>query len=175
MSLKNVIYDELVRRLKDRLYGYAMYMLHNPQDAEDVTQEALLRLWTHFDEVRLPRARGWALRVTRNLCLDQLRRRRTAGRRDLTVDTEVTEAVADDRQPDPPRATDARQLHARLEEAMKRLPEKQRSVFVLREIQGLKYHEIAQALELPINSVKVYLMRARLGLREELRDYAPQS
>ena len=173
MSLKHVIFDELVRRHKDRIYGYALYLLRNRQDAEDITQEALLRLWTHRDRVRLHRVGGWIMRVTRNLCLDHLRRASTAGRRGVTVDTETVESLADEHQPGPSRVTDGRLLREQVEQALHRLPETQRSAFVLREVQGFKYREIADALDVPMNTVKVYLLRARLALRKELNEYAP--
>jgi RNA polymerase sigma-70 factor (ECF subfamily) len=66
-------------------------------------------------------------------------------------------------------------LKDRIESAIDRLPEKLQSVFVLYELQGLKYAQIAEVLEIPLNSVKVYLMRARIHLQKELSDYGPES
>ena len=65
-------------------------------------------------------------------------------------------------------------MASKIKEAIQRLPENLRSVFVLYEIEGMKYKEISRALELPLNSVKVYLLRARKKLQEELREYEEQ-
>ncbi|MEM9595593.1 MAG: sigma-70 family RNA polymerase sigma factor [Acidobacteriota bacterium] len=160
----------LVRRHRDRVFNLAFYSLRHREDAEDVTQEVLLRLWNHrarLDEARLG---AWLIKVTRNACYDLLRRHRTRrsrfdeSRPDEEMVTFATEA------PDPLDHAEGADFRRRLEVALRRLPEPCRSAVVLREIEGMKYDEIADALGKPLNSIKVYIHRGRRMLREELKD-----
>lgn len=153
----------LCRRHCDEIFRYAKALLGNRADAEDATQEVLLRLWRNLPKVRLFSARAWILRTTRNYCLDQIRRRSNHSV-SVPVDDGILTEQPDECAIDPRMAADSQfQLeHARL--ALHKLPETLRSVFVLYEVNGLRYREIAETLEIPINSVKVYLSRARKQL-----------
>ncbi|QXD15483.1 RNA polymerase sigma factor [Rhodocaloribacter litoris] len=161
-------YEQHVLRHQHRVYGLACYLLGNREEAEDVTQEVLLRLWDHRHAVDPERLPGWLLRVTRNACIDTLRRRQTY-RSMIRNDPEgVDSAPAPERLPDAHAATTLFQEH--LIQALNQLDEPYRSIVILREIQALKYEEISEALELPLNTVKVYLHRARKTLRRLLEE-----
>lgn len=99
--------------------------------------------------------------------MDALRRRRSH-RRIVGPDGEEALARATADGPGPHELAEVSEFQQELERALQVLPETQRAIVVLREIQGLKYEEIAAALELPLNTVKVYLHRARRELREHL-------
>ena len=150
-------------------------MLGDPAVSADVTQDTFIRLWEHRTALEEERVLSWLLRVARNACIDQMRKRKV--RRSL--DDEEGSIV--DSLPDSARSPDgdaaASLFNDRLEQALERLGEPHRSIVVLREIQEYKYEEISDVLNLPLNTVKVYLHRARKALRKDLgevhrHDYA---
>lgn len=161
-------FDEQVRRHKDRVYGYACYMLHDRQEAADVTQEVLMRFWHHFDELDTDRTLGWLMRTTRNACIDALRKRQSQ-RRVMEANPDAV-AAATEQGPTPARRAESADLQHHLKQAMARLDEPYRSVVILREVQGLAYKDISGALDMPLNTVKVYLHRGRKKLRTQLKE-----
>ena len=142
------------------VYRTACSLLNDSHEAEDATHEAFLRYWEEGHKVR--GAREWLLKVVRNACLDRLRRVRH------TVDVESTshEYLHDTR--DPAWHLDQRELATRLRDSISALPEPQRSLIVLFDVQGLDGASCARILGLNTNQVKVYLHRARRRLRAQL-------
>jgi len=166
-------FDSAVEQHQRRIFSFAYYLLHNREEAEDVTQEVLLRLFRHRRKVEPERMGAWLLRVTRNACYDLLRQRRTRDRYTTEIDEEVAQELPDEHSPSPEAQAGTAAFRRRLEEALRELSEPYRSVLILREIQGLKYQEIADTLEMPLNTVRVHLHRGRRKLREQLHeDYA---
>ena len=163
--------DATVNRYQRRGYTFAHYFLGNFQEAEDVTQEVLLRLWQRGGGVEAEALLPWLLRVTRNACYDLLRRRKAGFGLPSSLEG-VAERIATD-EPGPEAAAAATEVQVRVREALRQLPEPYRSAVILREIQGLAYQEISDALELPINPVRVHIHRGRQKLRELLREEAP--
>ncbi len=160
-------FEEVVDACEKRVYSYACHLLGDLAAAQDVTQEAFLRLWRNWSSIDLPRVEAWLTRVTRNLCYDRLRRRRTAAQYVAPTgdgDPDLFEA----REPGPSDEAEATEFRGRLQAALARLTEPTRSALVLREVLGYPYADIAAALEVPLNSVRVYLHRGRKRLREEL-------
>jgi RNA polymerase sigma-70 factor (ECF subfamily) len=164
-----VCHDAVIRELEfkilcerhgDEIYRFARSQLANQADAEDATQEVLLRLWNHLPKMYPFNLRAWLLQTTRNYCLDQIRRR-TNQAAPMLVDDEILNEQADELAVDPSLAADSSLRLVQARQALLALPENLRSVFVLYEVNGLRYREIAQILGIPINSVKVYLLRAR--------------
>lgn len=166
-------YQALVEDHRDRIYGFALYTLHSREDAEDITQEVLIRLWNHRHTLDLGRIGGWLGRVTRNACYDLARRRQVRSAVHPAGDNEPLLAAAASGAPGPERAAQSADFRARLQDALAALAEPYRSVVVLREIQGLTYREIADTLEKPMNTVKVYLHRGRRLLRQALVEVEP--
>lgn len=161
-------FETAVHLHQRRIYSFAHYFLGNPQEAEDVTQEVLIRFWRHHDRLEEQGVGSWLIKVTRNACFDRLRKRRSTSRVFVgDVDMEVVE-TAPGSEPSPERKAQDSDFRRRLEAAITRLDEPYRSVVVLREIQGLKYREISEALEMPLNTVRVYLHRGRRKLRDDL-------
>lgn len=158
--IREIEFRVLCQRHSDEIYRFARSFLANEADAEDATQEVLLRLWNHLPKMYLLNLRAWLLRTTRCYCLDEIRRRSNRAA-PMLLDDEILAEQPDESAANPSAAADS---SFRLEEARRlllRLPENLRSVFVLYEVNGLRYREIAEVLEIPINSVKVYLLRAR--------------
>jgi len=158
--IREVEFKVLCRRHSDEIYRFARSFLLNQADAEDATQEVLLRLWNHLPKMYPFHLKAWLMQTTRFYCLDQIRRRTNLAA-PMLMEDEILDDRPDELAADPSQAADS---SIRLEQArtlLLQLPENLRSVFVLYEVNGLRYREIAEALEIPINSVKVYLSRAR--------------
>jgi RNA polymerase sigma-70 factor (ECF subfamily) len=147
-------------------------MLRNRMDADDVTQEVLIRLWKNLDNFNLNAAGSYIMRMTHNLCIDYLRRRNISVNREIEIDNvfEETYQNADDVN-NPENIIGQENLNRKLKEAIENLPENLKSIFIMYQMQGMKYKEISMALDIPINSVKVYLMRARIKLQKELKEF----
>jgi len=158
--IRELEFKFLCERHSDEIYRYARAFLANQADAEDATQEVLLRLWRHLPRLNPFNLRAWLLRTTRWYCLDEIRRRSNRAA-PLPLEDELLEGHADELAVFPSQAADNTLRLEQAREALLKLPENLRSVFVLYEVNGLRYREIAKTLGIPINSVKVYLSRAR--------------
>ena len=139
------------------VYQVCYGLLRDAAEAEDVTQEAFLRYWQLSSEVR--GAKAWLITVARNKCLDRLR----ASKRLVEAEPEVFERQPDEHDPEWHESRDETSAH--LKQLIDQLPEPQKSLIVLFDIQGMTGAECAQILDLNINQVKVYLHRARRRLR----------
>ncbi len=162
-------FEHAARRWQRRIFTFAAYTLADAVEAEEVTQEVLVRLWRHPEMLRSDRLEAWLLRVARNLCVDRFRSLRshsTVFDHQRSADDEAHV----DAGPSPERAAAAAQLRHRIAVALSLLPEPQRSVVILREIHGLSYDDIAHALQISPANVKVSLHRGRRRLRERLEE-----
>ncbi|MBI5730300.1 MAG: RNA polymerase sigma factor [Ignavibacteriales bacterium] len=168
-------YRFLIQQYKNKIYTYSLYMLKNRMDADDVTQEVMIRIWQNIDKFNILAAKTWIIKTTNNLCIDYLRRRTVAVNREFEIDEFFEDTYSKNHNSENPYLiTHFKMIASKVKEAIQRLPENIRSVFILYEIEEMKYKEISKALDLPINSVKVYLLRARKKLQEELKKYEPQ-
>ncbi len=170
MSVEHGDFQALVEGHRDRIYTFAFYFLKNREDAEDVTQEVLIRLWNHWRRFEGDHLRAWLMKVTRNVCCDASRRRTTRGRVEGFDGGDVAVELAASPERGPEHDAEATDFRRRLTAAIKSLPEPQKSIVILREVQGLTYDEIASIVGRPLNTVKVYLHRGRKLLRKELRE-----
>lgn len=146
------------------VYRVAHLLLGDRHEAEDVSQEAFLRYWQHGKGVERPKE--WLLAVTRNACLDRLRRARPLVSADISTD----EAHEPSEDRDPLWHVQQLELGDRLRERIARLPEPQRSLVILFDVHGVDGAACARILGLNTNQVKVYLHRARRRLRRELEE-----
>lgn len=168
--LDSLKFEILIKQHKNNIFNYALYMMKNRMDADDITQEVFIKIWDNINNFNMKAARSWIMRTTHNLCIDYLRKKQTAVKREVDIETKINISGAGT-------LTDTEVkvrkniLKKRIREGIETLPDNLKSVFVLYELQGFKYHEISETLSMPLNSVKVYLMRARRKLQEELRDY----
>jgi RNA polymerase sigma-70 factor (ECF subfamily) len=165
-------FQALVEDHRDRVYSLACYLLGDREEAADVTQDVLLRLWRNLSELDPENGNvsAWLLRVTRNRCFDLMRKRRS--QRSALGMAEEPDAVdltpADE--PDPERLASSSDLGRHLRRAVRELDEPYRSVLILREVQEMKYREISETLEMPLNTVKVNIHRGRKMLRDRLQE-----
>jgi len=162
--MQDEAFEEAAREHKDRVHGYAAHLLRDAEEARDVAQEALVRLWKHWNKVDEQGRRTWLMRTTHNLCIDRIRKRKVRGE----VEGETLIPLQADPAPGPTRLAESSQLGAAIEQALAALSIEDRAVVVMREIQGLNYDEIARALDLPLGTLKARLHRARERLRTRL-------
>jgi RNA polymerase sigma-70 factor (ECF subfamily) len=156
----------LVSRHQRYVYNLAYRLLRDPQEAEDLAQEAFLRAWRG-----LARFRGdskfttWLYRIVTNLCYNRLPKLR---RQLIEADAEELETYAAPSAPDPPAMAEASERRAFLHREIASLPEKYRLVITLYYLQELSYQEIADVLDLPLGTVKTHLYRAKANLKRQI-------
>lgn len=158
----------------DGLKSYAARMLGDDETAEDVTQDAFLALYRHLHQVPPAAFRPWLFRVARNLCLDQLRRRKFQLRlfRDLQRDDDERDEAREDVSADrPDQLAEAREAQRAIEAAIEQLPTRFREAFLLCEIQGLSYEDAASVLGCPVKTVSTRLFRARQRFRAAVAEH----
>lgn len=168
--LKQIKYNSLISQLKNKIFNYSLYMVKNRMDAEDITQDVFIKLWNNFEKINLIKAKSWLLKTTHNLCIDYLRKRKKQMNRSEEIEENT---ISDDKDFLSNQESSYRRnmLKERINNSIKELPDNLKSVFVLYEIEGFKYREISKAMNVPLNSVKVYLLRARKKLQEDLREF----
>jgi RNA polymerase sigma-70 factor (ECF subfamily) len=170
-------FEALTNRYEQRVYGLAMRMLRQEQDAEDVTQQTFLSVLENLEGFRGEASFStWVLRIASHAALKIIRKRKGLNTVSLEEAAEPSddsdsiphpEFIADWRQ-SPEHLVERNEVRRLLDEALARLDEKHRLVFLLRDVEGLSVKETADALELSEGNVKVRLLRARLQLREDL-------
>ncbi len=164
-----------VTRFKDVIYSHAFYFMGNAADAADITQEVLIKLWHHLERIPAVALKSWVLRVTQNCCIDYHRRQQKTASSLPSVHADCIEpdAIAADGEPNPEAIVINLDLRENIMKAIQRLPPLIRQVIIMREIHDLKYEEIAAALDIPLNSVKVYVHRGRKLLLRHLKPLYP--
>ena len=164
----DLAWEWLVRRCQGRVYGLAYHYLGSAEDARDAAQEAFVRAYRQLASFEGDRFTAWLLRITRNLCIDQLRRRRTRPpAEDVSADADGDRAPRD-AAPSPEQVWLADARRRLVHRALRRLDRASREVILLKDIQGLKLGEIAGMLGLPIGTVKSRAHRARLELARQV-------
>lgn len=156
----------LVERHMDRFYRLAYRYLQNKEAAEDVVQDAFLKLWENpalWQPERNSKFTTWFYRVVVNLCLDSRKRKKPA-----PLDDEA--AVIDERQPADERMIRLQEQKA-LEEAIGALPDRQRTALNLCFDEGLTNQEAAEVMGLKLKALQSLIMRAKTTLKERLKDY----
>jgi RNA polymerase sigma-70 factor, ECF subfamily len=170
-------FEALTNRYEQRVYSLALRMLRHEQDAEDVTQQTFLSALESLRGFRGDATFStWLLRIATHAALKVIRKRKGLDMVSLEEATEPAEEyesiphpeyIADWRQ-SPERLVQENEVRRLLDEALAKLDEKHRLVFLLRDVEGLSVQETARALGLSEGNTKVRLLRARLQLREEL-------
>ncbi len=169
-------FQRLIVNLQPRVYGLALRILQQPQDAEDATQQTFLALIEHLGDFRGEASIAtWVLKIASNNSLKIIRKKRglkffstsALGADDNYIDVPHPEFIAPWSKPADEIAQQA-EVQAEIEVALSELDDKYRLVFILRDVEGLSVRETAHAMELTESTVKVRLLRARLALRERL-------
>jgi RNA polymerase sigma-70 factor (ECF subfamily) len=165
-------FAELVEMYKDKIYHLGYRMLNQRQEAEDVVQETFLRVYTNLDRYdENQKFSTWIYRIATNLCIDRLRKRKPS----YSIDAELTDSegtdwhallASDDASPETELILSETQQHIR--EAIQSLPDKYKSVVVLRYLHDLSLQEISDILEMPVTTIKTRVHRGREFLRKKL-------
>jgi RNA polymerase sigma-70 factor, ECF subfamily len=171
-------FAQLVRRYQGPLYNFAMRQVRAPQVAEDVVQETFVRVVQNAADFKHEaRFTTWVYTITRNLCIDHLRKR--ALRKHPSLDEQkgqegdgptLGEQTADPRASVEREATGT-ELKERIARAVDTLPDEQREVFLMRELLNLPFKEIAEITKVPENTVKSRMRYALERLQEALSEY----
>lgn len=160
-------FGQLVLRYQDRLYNSLARLLGSAEDAQDAVQDAFVQAFVKLDTFRGSSAfYTWLYRIAFNTAMSHVRRKRPTQSLDDQRRDHGREPV--DGQPAPDARLDASERAARVHRALAELSAEFREVVVLREIDGCKYDEIADILEVPVGTVRSRLFRARLELRDRL-------
>ena len=174
-------FDRFVEAFRSKLFNYSYLMCGHREDAEEVSQDTLFKVFESFDQLRDPEhVRAWVLRIARNFCLMKRRRSQFAPPRELSLDEFMPAA---DREGDgvklqiadwsalPEDRVLQHELRGVLDKAIATLPDHYRSELLLRDVEELSTEETAQILDLTADTVKTRLHRARLAIRQELDVY----
>jgi RNA polymerase sigma-70 factor, ECF subfamily len=148
--------------LKNKLYRFASVLLNDTEEAQDATQDVFLKLWNLREQIhKLNSTEAFAMTVMKNHCLDRIKARRT-------VSLEQTKSLffENSEQENPEKQTEERDSLMHIKKMMALLPEQQRMIMQLRDIEGYEFEEIGQALGISLNTIRVNLSRARKKIRD---------
>ncbi len=162
MSLET--FTTRVLPVKDKLFRYTLRMLKNEDEAKDVVQETLIKIWNKRDVMHTyENMEAWCMRVARNLALDKLKSKHTH-----SVDIDNAVDLQSSNQ-SPYSSTEQSDTMNSIHYFINQLPNMQKQVIQLRDIDGFSYQEISDILKQSLNAVKVNLFRARKKVREQLK------
>ena len=164
MDDKRTRFEALVLPHLDAAHRLARWLCRSPGDADDIVQEAFMRAWRAFDSLRNPDARAWLLAIVRNCHLSALADRQRRAHEPLTEEHEAEPALIA-ALPDPETSSIERDEQRLLARLIAALPEEQREVVLLREMEDMSYREIAAVAEVPMGTVMSRLARARAALK----------
>jgi RNA polymerase sigma-70 factor, ECF subfamily len=174
-------FERFVEHFRTRLFQYTWLVCRQREDAEEVAQEALLKVFESADQLREPEhVRAWVFRIARNACLMKRRKSVFAPEQELSLDQffPATDGNGEHRHMEiadwsqvPERDLLRQELRETLGEAISGLPDAYRSVVLLRDVEELSTEETAQILDLSTDVVKTRLHRGRLAVRQKLDDY----
>jgi len=149
--------------MQRKLYSFALRMLQNREESEDVVQEIFVKLWRMRTEMGTIRnSEAFAMKMTKNLCIDKLKKKRNLS---LDDDTMQHEGTSDS---DPLKEVQMNDAIARVNQIVNDLPDQQRMIIQLRDIEGYTSDEVAEILNITQNTLRVNLSRARQKIRENL-------
>jgi len=157
--------EDIYHRLKTPLFNLALRYVANRAEAEDLLQEIFLKIFSHIADVQKPDTFiGWAYRIALNTCFSFLRSNNPILQKTVAL-SQVESAI-----PGISQASAALDAKKPLEKAIQTLPHKLREIFLLHDVQGYKHEEISRMLGLSIGTSKSQLFKARMKLREYLKD-----
>jgi len=174
-------FEHFVAAYHDKLFRYSYAMCGQREDAEEVAQETLMKVFENLNQLREPeRLKPWVFRIAKNACLMKRRKSVFAPQAEVSLDQLIPAKSGDgdggkleiaDWSGLPDHLAMDAELRERLRTGVHLLPEMYRSVFLLRDVEGLSTEEAAEVLDVSADVIKQRLHRARLILRRELDDY----
>ena len=165
MNMSLEAFKTKVLPVKDKLYRFALKLVKSEPEAQDVVQEVLIKVWDKRNEMdEVENLEAWCMRVTRNLSLDKLKSKHASKTRGLDEGFEFSQGE----RATPYRSTEMKDTMENIGNLISSLPDKQKQVIQLRDVEGFSYKEIGDIMEIDMNQVKVNLFRARKAVRENL-------
>jgi RNA polymerase sigma factor (sigma-70 family) len=156
-------FEKLTYHIKDKLFRFALRITGNKPEAEDVVQEVFLKIWDKRDEMStVLNQEAWCMTLTKNLAFDKIKSKH---RKTDDIDEAFN---LQDSKTNVYQTVETSDTMAVIKQIMSQLPDNQRLVMHLRDIEDMTYEEIAVSLEMPMSQVKVNLHRARQKVREQL-------
>lgn len=163
MSLK--AFKTRVLPVKDKLYRFALRYLKDEDEARDVVQDVLIKVWNQRENMdQLENMEAWCMRLTRNLSLDRLKSKRNKYTDPMKEGFDISSGDNET----PYRTAEMSDMMKSIGSFIQALPDKQRQVIQLRDVEGYSYKEISDIMEIDMNQVKVNLFRARKAVKENL-------
>ncbi len=158
-------FGELVRRHQDFVYGSVLRVVKNPTLAEDISQDCFLRAYRALPNFRGDsQVRSWLYRIAHNLAINAVTRRRE-------YPTEIMPEILATADAGPERSAEMTDLGRAMGQAIESLSDDLKQPLVLRELQHMSYEAIADELDLPLNTVRTRIFRARRALQSQLEDW----
>jgi len=152
-------YNIAVRDFSGRIYGYALKCLRNTEDAGDIVQDVFEKLWNHRKKVEADKAKPWLFTCAHNAMINLIKKNKRLSYVEEVVSGDTSESLS------------ARfEMSEIVERCLGLLPPVQKSIILLRDLEGYNYKEIGDILELSEAQVKVYLFRARNKIKKQLKD-----
>lgn len=160
-------FNQLVATMRDKMYRLAYRVVKNEEEARDVVQESLVKIWNKREKIsEVQNKEAYCMTITRNMGIDKLRAKKMQ-----TSDIDEHYDIAT-KSADPERKLVAKDQYERLIKVVNTLPENHRTVIQLRDIEGYTYKEISDMTGYSVEKVKVYLHRARTKLRHIIKNKA---
>ena len=170
----NAAFEQLLLLHQKKVYNLCLRMSANPDDALDLSQEAFIKAWRSIGQYQFEASFStWLFRLTSNVCIDFLRRKKRRQETSLTENyddsDEGEEFSLPDTAPLPEEQAITNETKIELAQAMERLGPEHREILQLRVVENLPYEQIAEILDIRVGTVKSRLARARLALRKILK------
>ncbi len=157
-------FNNIVDKLKDKMFGVALRIVRNREEARDVVQDALVKVWNKWEHLKtVDNKDAYIMTITRNMAIDLVRSRKMeTSELDNHFDLKSDSA-------NPERIAVAKDIYANVRAFIDNMPENHRAVLELRDIDGYSYKEISEITGYSLEKVKVYLFRARLKIKEHFK------
>lgn len=152
-------YNIAVKEYSGRLYGYALKYLKNADDADDIVQDVFEKLWQNRKKVLVEKVKSWLFTCAHNAMLNLIKKNSRISYQENTVSSDTSECHS--------REFEMKEV---IEKSLALLPPIQKSIILLRDLEGYNYKEIGDILDLSEAQVKVYLFRARKKVKKQLKD-----
>lgn len=162
-------FEQLIEDYQSMVYNISLKTLYNAEDAADAAQDALIKVYKNIGSFQgKSKFSTWIYRITYNVCLDKIRKNKNQ-------EYELIDNTVEDTAPTPQSALMDTERAEVIQKAIYSLPHDQKTVIIMRDVNGLPYDEIAEILDCSLGTVKSRINRARLKLREILSDYLEQN
>ncbi len=162
-------FEKVFRQFYKSLCSYALFFVHDTEDADEVVQEVFYKLWKGHETIDIQSSlKSYLFRAVHNQCLNQLKQQKYAG-----VYAEHQKPLLENEQKQHANPAELKELSSRINEAINKLPPERKKVFLMIRFEGMKYKDVANVLGISIKTVENQMGKAMQFLKEELHDYLP--